>query len=103
MDLSILVPILTAFAGGVGALFLLGPRKNSIIAEASQHAVEVVEKALERMEDEMVSCHEQIARLEGELGREMAGRHALELQVDVLSAEVRRLGGDPLHVLKGSF
>lgn len=100
MDPSTLLAIVLALIGGGGVgLYTARPKKDSIIADASQTAVAVVESAMERLEEEVRGAHERVAMLEGQLGKEMAKTIKLRKQHDALVAEVRRLGGDPQRVL----
>ena len=54
---------------------------------------DVVNTALERMEEEMTDRDERIAQLEAELG-------IAEWHLGLLAREVTRLGGDPVKALE---
>lgn len=100
MDLTVFVPILVALiGGGAVAFYTARPRKDSIIAEASKQAVDVVNTVLERLEEEMTDCLEQVSVLEANLAKEMVKTNRLKRQVRLLSREVRRLGGDPSTIV----
>lgn len=100
MDASAFIPALVALLGGGSVAFYTArPKKDSIIAEASERAVAVVREALERMEDEVKGCNERCAQLEAQLGKEMFRAGRLEKRVTALSAEVTRLGGNVAAVL----
>lgn len=95
MDLASFLPIVVALmGGGAVAIYTARPRKDSIIAEASEKAVEVVSKAIERLESDLASARTRIEALEAELRvtRELA--KTFEERVYLLRTEVMRLGGD---------
>lgn len=96
MDISPLIPIIAALlGGGAVALYLARPRKDSLAVETSKNALEIVDAALERLEDDMKDRDERVAQLEAELGKEM-------YKVSLLAREVTRLGGDATAVLGGT-
>lgn len=95
MDLASFLPIVVALiGGGAVAIYTARPRKDSIIAEASEKAVEVVSKAIERLESDLAMARTRIETLEAELRvtRELA--KTFEERVYLLRTEVMRLGGD---------
>lgn len=95
MDIAALAPIIVALVtGGAVTFYTARPRKNTLIAEAADKAVDVVTKAIDRQEaqirqqaEDLRSARERIAALETQL------RNSIEA-VNALRREVRRLGGD---------
>lgn len=68
LDIASLVPIIVALiAGGAVALYTARPKKDSIIAEASERAIGVVTKAIEQLEGELKEARETIAELRFEI------------------------------------
>jgi chromosome segregation ATPase len=95
MDLAQFIPLIIALVGGGAvAIYTARPRKDSIIAEASEKAVEVVSRAIGRLESDLAVARSRIEALEAELRltRETAAR--FEERIYLLKAEVTRLGGD---------
>lgn len=95
MELEALVPLAAALvAGGGVALYTARPRKDSIIAEASEKAVQVVTSAIAQLEEDNGRLRERVAVLEAELITAVAARDTLEDRVFDLGRQVAALGGD---------
>lgn len=95
MDVESLIPLIAALLGGGAiAFYTARPRKDSIIAEASEKAVAVVTSAIAQLEEDNKRLRERIAVLEHELMSAVAARDALEDRVFDLGRELARLGGD---------
>lgn len=92
--------MLVALIAGAVGFYTARPKRDSIIVEASDHAVAVVQRSLGRLEDEMTGCYERIAVLEAEVAGEMVRADRAERQIKALSRELKRLGGDPTHILR---
>jgi septal ring factor EnvC (AmiA/AmiB activator) len=84
MDLTALIPILAAlFAGGGVAFYTARPKKDSIIADAADKAVDVVTKAIDRQETDLRRQEKDLEDLVEEL------RKARE-RIAVLESNLRR-------------
>lgn len=109
MDLTAFVPIIVALiAGGAVAFYTARPRKNTLIAEAADKAVDVVTKAIDRQEVQLQHQAESLRAQEEELRKARDRIVALEIQlrntieltaqaeqrIAALHKEVERLGGD---------
>lgn len=90
-DITALAPILVALvAGGAVALYTARPQKDSIIATAANTAVDVVNKSLSRLEEDLVQARERIAVLEAQLLRERVENARIdELEGDLRAANER--------------
>ena len=99
---AVVLPLLMVLAGGGWVAFYTAkPRKDSIITEASERAVNVMDKAIDRLDAEAIEARERIAVLEALLARNEAEvarltkvNVALEARIVVLRDEVTKLGGD---------
>lgn len=95
MDIDSLIPVIGALLGGGAiAFYTARPRKDSIIAEASEKAIAVVTTAIARLEADNNRLRERIAVLEAELTTAISARDALEDRVFDLGQQVALLGGD---------
>lgn len=95
MDVESLIPLIGALLGGGAiAFYTARPRKDSIIAEASEKAISVVKSAIAQLEEDNRKLRERVAALEAELTAAIAARDTLEDRVFDLSQQVGMLGGD---------
>lgn len=102
MDITQLLPIVIALlGGGAVAIYTARPRKDSIIAEASEKAVEVVSKAIARLENDLAAARTRIEHLEAELRVTRDTANRFEDRVYQLRSEVMRLGGDVERIKDG--
>jgi septal ring factor EnvC (AmiA/AmiB activator) len=118
-DLTAYIPIIAALLTGGGVAFYTArPKKDSLIADAADKAVEVVTRAIERqeadlrrqqqdlreMQGELRMARERIAVLEANLMRvaSAATTEALQSALEHLRAEVVRLDGDIHRVTRPS-
>jgi septal ring factor EnvC (AmiA/AmiB activator) len=84
MDLTSIIPIIVALlAGGGVAFYTARPKKDSIIADAADKAVDVVTKAIDRQENDLRRQGEDLLDLVEEL------RKARE-RIAVLESNLRR-------------
>lgn len=110
MDLVSLIPVLVAIiAGGGVALYTARPQKDSIIAAASEKAVNVVTQAIARLEAENDELRERVVALEAEVRRAAADSvlaaataRSSERRILALRRELERLGGDGDRINKES-
>lgn len=85
LDLTPLIPVIIAIIGGGGiAWYTAKPKREGMIAEASERAVAVVKDAIERLEHELYESRQRMAILEEQL------RHAKE-ERDKIEGELREL------------
>lgn len=94
MDPAILIPIFAAFlGGGAVALYLARSQRDSIIVGASDKAVDVVTKALDRQEEDNEKLRERVRLLEVALGEAVEVSQECRRRVEALTRRVEELGG----------
>lgn len=88
-----LIPVFIAVlsSGFVFGLFKIMPERRSILVQASENAVRVVNDAIGTLQKELAEARSEIIRLEIELGSARGQREVLERQMDSLRDKVSRL------------
>jgi septal ring factor EnvC (AmiA/AmiB activator) len=104
------IPVLIALisSGFIFGLVKVLPERQSILIQASENAVRVVNDAIATMQKELAEARSEIMKLEAELKAGKENRYLLEAQVDDLKFKVAkleaeitiysRLAGRPLEV-----
>lgn len=87
------IPVLIAVvsSGFIFGLFKIMPERRSILVQASENAVRVVNDAIGTLQKELSESRVEIIKLEAELSMAKESRHALEGEVAALQAKVTRL------------
>ena len=101
------IPVLIAVlsSGFVFGLFKVMPERRSILVQASENAVKVVNDAIATLHKELEDARREIVRLETELATSKEQRTALEGQLRSVQAQVTRLEAqlDLYQRLQGGF
>lgn len=87
------IPVLLAVisSGFIFGLFKVMPERRSILVQASENAVRVVNDAIETLQKELTESRLEIARLEGQLVTALDQREKLEAELILLRTKVTRL------------
>lgn len=87
------IPILIAVlsSGFIFGLFKIMPERRSILVQASENAVKVVNEAIGTLQKELTDARLEIARLEGELSSSKEQRYKLQDEIMELRGKVTRL------------
>lgn len=92
MDQTVIPVLLAVISSGfVFGLFKVMPERRSILIQASENAVKVVNEAIGTLQRELTDARLEIARLEGELSTAREGRTKLEREVLELRGKIVRL------------
>jgi chromosome segregation ATPase len=88
-----LIPVLIALisSGFIFGLVKVLPERRSILVQASENAVKVVNDAIATLQAELTQARREITSLETELRNAKENRGVLEHQVDELKYKVARL------------
>jgi peptidoglycan hydrolase CwlO-like protein len=87
------IPVLIAIlsSGFIFGLFKIMPERRSILVQASENAVKVVNEAIGTLQKELTEARLEIARLEGELSTAKQQREKFENEIIELRRKITRL------------
>lgn len=90
---STVIPVLIAVlsSGFIFGLFRVMPERKSILVQASENAVKVVNEAIGTLQKELQQARSEIARLEGALESSKEQRVKVEAELLALQTKVARL------------
>lgn len=89
------IPVLLAVlsSGFIFGLFKIMPERRSILIQASENAVKVVNDAIGTLQKELAEARREIARLEGELKTARIDREKTDAEIQTLRLKVTHLEG----------
>jgi len=101
------IPVLLAVlsSGFIFGLFKIMPERRSILVQASENAVKVVNDAIGTLQRELTDARLEIARLEGELATAKVERASQSAEIQTLLTKVTRLEAqlDMYERIRGEF